>query len=90
MFWNEEGKIVRARTYGKITQTNYEKINKDKEKYSMKMTNNFSNDDNPFVDEPKGLYMCYPMFNQEKENKEKEAESCVYLELSYEIETMET
>lgn len=56
----------------------------------MKVANNFNNDDNPFVDEPKGLHMCYPMFNQEKENKQKEAESCVYLELSYEIETMET
>ena len=56
----------------------------------MKVANNFNNDDNPFVDEPKGLYMCYAMFNQEKENKQKEAESCVYLELSYEIETMET
>ncbi len=59
--------------YGKITQKNYEEIKKDKEKYNMKVANNFSNDDNPFMDEPKALYMCYTMFNQEKENKEKEA-----------------
>jgi hypothetical protein len=66
LFWNEEGKIVKARIYGKITQNNYEEIKKDKGKYSMKVANNLSNLDNPFMDEPKGNYMCYSIFNQVK------------------------
>lgn len=66
-------------TYGKITQITYEDMHKNK--FDRKVENNFS-DDTSFGHETKGLYMCYPMFNEEKE---EEAESCVYLELSLEV-----
>jgi hypothetical protein len=64
LFWNEEGKIVRTRTYGKIEQSSYENPQKDIEKENMRLK--YLIDDNPFTEEPKGISMCYPMFNEEK------------------------
>jgi hypothetical protein len=48
MFWNEEGKIVRARKYGKIQQSSYETPRKVIQKKEEMRLNNMIND-NPFA-----------------------------------------